>query len=265
MPKVWPLALNVLAWVALSACAHSIPGTHVELVDRGGSHVYVGGAAGPGVSQGVACDLAVQRAVQAIAERFAADQSDVAARVAKAVGVENGRVFLERYVHEAAGDATVHDVRFDPIDHFCLVTVNWTPPLFVEKAVLAYAHRLEAAEVGSSEGSAKRAAPGAGQAAAAPAAAAPSAATPPPPTPAASRAPVPSPPRAAPKSPCSKEAQQLHAALSASRRTQDDYNECLRRAGPQQCYDYRLYRDDAEAKQETAAQALAACRKAFGN
>src|SRR5882724_1319784 len=63
----------------LGACGHAqAPGTHVEVMDKDGGKLYVSGAAGPGMNKALACETAANRAVAALAQRFADDNGDIA-------------------------------------------------------------------------------------------------------------------------------------------------------------------------------------------
>ncbi len=256
--SVIPLALLA------TACRTTTPGTHVEVVDKGGQAVYVSGAAGPGINKSLACGAAVSRAVGAIALRFAQDNDNVADDVAKAVGVENGEVFLQKYAKETALTAAVQDVQFDPAGHLCMATVRWTPPVFVKEAVLKYAEELKAAELGAK--------PAALAPAAAPAPTPAPAPAPAPPPPAVSVAPPPAvtaaPPAAAgPSVPACKDER---AALKKTRKASDtalnDLNECNRRTQAiggkpdnTMCHRYTLYVEGAKTKDTEASDKLAQC------
>src|SRR5262245_4624400 len=124
-----------LAAVVLASCAGTGPGTHVEIVEKSGQKVYVSGAAAPGINKGIACEGAVGRSVAAIAKKFAMEEEDIAEDVADLVGVDDGTVFLERYAKDEALDGALQDVSFDPVEHLCMATVSWTPPVFIKEAI----------------------------------------------------------------------------------------------------------------------------------
>ncbi|MEZ4272547.1 MAG: hypothetical protein R3C68_14300 [Myxococcota bacterium] len=84
------VGLGLGFWVA---CTPTKPGAHVELVHKGGQSVYVSGAAGPGISRSIACRAAIQRSVAAIAQRFAYENRQIGAKIAKEVGASDGEVF----------------------------------------------------------------------------------------------------------------------------------------------------------------------------
>ena len=123
--------LSLSLATALVGCSHAAPGTHVEIVDRDGNITYVAGAAGIGVNKSLACEQAVGRSVSALAIKFTDKNDGIAEEVAKAVGVEDGRVFMQLYAKATALDAAVQDVQFDPTAHQCMAVIRWTPPIFV--------------------------------------------------------------------------------------------------------------------------------------
>lgn len=244
-----------LAVVGLGGCRSTKPGTHVEVMDEGGTKVYVAGAAGPGMNQGLACDTAVSRTVAAIALRFTQDNDDIQEAVAKDVGVEDGRVFLERFARAKMQSAAVQDTRFNPAEHLCMATVRWTPPVFVKDAVKEYAEEVKAQEYAAMH-------PKDGAAPAAPPAAAPTTSpSPQQPNPVVTAPvqPAPPPPPALPE--CPKEKGKLAKAEEAMQKAQDELNECLRRTNnnTKTCSRYQLYVDQAAAKQRSAQEALTRC------
>lgn len=247
-----------VAAMALIGCRTTKPATEVRLVDNGGQQVYVGGAAGPGLSQSAACTTAVNRAVRAIALRFAQENDSEADDIADAVGVKDGAVFMERFARDSALNAAVQDVQFDPADHLCLATVRWTPPVFVEQAVLKYAERLKAAELAGETNSTEPVretntpAPSAEPQ--------PRADLGPPPPPSGSVAPAPNP--QGPSVPeCSREKKQLASGSSSAESALDDFAECKRRTDGDEdiCIRYKLYVDEAQQKQRDRATQLAQC------
>ena len=269
---------------ALVACAHSRPGTYVQVDEDGGVKVLRSGAYGVGQNKQLACQAAVSRAVTALAERYADDNSGMADDVAKAVGTDNGKQFITRYARDSALGAAVQDPEYDPVEHTCMVTVRWRPPAFARDAVIAFAEKVKKAELG------EKPAPAAVAPAPAPVAVAPAApATPPPaavyvaqPPPAAPAAPVatapppavaapaavapapaaPAPVAAAPAPPaCSRERKALKAALAAGRKADADFADCLSRTGQDAkiCVRYQMWVDEGQKKQTTAGADLSAC------
>jgi hypothetical protein len=237
----------------LCACSGLKPGTDVQIVEKGGQNVYVAGAAAQGIAKPVACQAAVSRAVAAIAIKFAEEEDDIADEVADLVGASNGKVFLERYAKAAALDGALQDVSFDPMDHTCMASVSWTPPVFIKEAIQKYAERLKKEEMAEAEH------PGAPAAAAEPAPA-PSSGS----GGSAVAAPAPAPAKPAP-SPC---ASQLAAADKSSVKLQKasaDFDECMRRSQDETiCHRYKLYFDEAKAKDESASGALGTCKERHG-
>lgn len=249
------------AALMLGACRTTKPGTHVEVVEKGGNKVYVSGAAGPGTNKSIACRGAVSRAAAAIALRFAQDFDDVGDQVAEEVGAADGEVFLQGYAKEQVIDAAVQDITFDPVEHLCMATVRWTPPVFVKDAVSKYAHRLRAEELAAAEGPAASAQAPAAAAPADPApAAAPAAPSTPPPAAAsvASPAPAPAPP---PHPACSRQRANLTQVLAQSQKSLDEFQECMRRTQNDEtiCHRYKLYVEDAQKKEAEAGRSLTSC------
>jgi hypothetical protein len=234
------LATTLALAATFSACAHTKPGTHVEVVEESGEKIYVAGAAGPGMNQALACGAAVGRAVAAIAQRFCDDNDSIADDVADKVGASDGRPFLTGFAKADAEGAAVQDKQFDPVEHLCLATVRWKPPLFVKEAVLKYADEVKRAEL-------ERAAPAPKPAAPAPAPSAPSS------------APPASPP--VPVINCDKERRALDKARDATQRTLADFEECKRRTGGDEniCHRYKLYKEEAEGKEGVAKSGLERC------
>ena len=140
------LAAPYVALVVALGCGHTRNATYVQLREEGGANTYVAGAAGSGLSQSLACHEAVTRAVEALAEKFADENQDTGKELKKDLGVEDGRPLLYRYARGAAIDAAVQDVSFDPIEHLCMATIRWRPPVFVRDAVVAYAAKLRESE-----------------------------------------------------------------------------------------------------------------------
>lgn len=247
----------------LSACAATRPGTHVELRDKDGQKLYIAGAAGQGMNRSIACRQAVLQAVGAIADRFADEAEGVGDDVAEEVGAENGAVFLTRYAKATALESSVLDERFDPIEHLCLVTVTWQPPIFIKDALRTYADALKAKEAVKANDLAGATAPppAAGQQGAATAAPAqpsgPASAT------GTTAAPVP-PVVAAPqpREVCVPEKAAARKAGAGLQQAEDDFTECMRRAGNDEniCHRYKLYLTEARDKEATAQRRLARCK-----
>ena len=256
-PPLWILLAPALV---VGGCRHTQPGTHVEMVEKGGQNVYVAGAAAPGTNKSIACRGAVARAVAAISLRFAQEHSDEADAVAEAVGASDGQVFMERYAKDDALSAAVQDLEFDPGQHLCMATVRWTPPIFVKDAVLKYAEKLKQEEMGGGA-SASVAPPAAGQPATSTAPTAP-AAPPPAAVSVAPPAPAPAPAAAAPA--CARAKTELARVLKDNQRSIDQLEECLRRTQNDAtiCHRYQLYVDEAREKEAAAGGALADCLNA---
>ncbi len=246
--------------VGLVGCRTTKPGTHVEVMDESGSKVYVAGAAGPGMNQGLACDTAVSRSVAAIALRFTQDNDDIADDVAKEVGVEDGRVFLERFARAKLQSAAVQDTRFNPADHLCMATVRWTPPVFVKQAVSEYAAEVKAQEYAAMHPNDNQTAPATTQPAPG-VQAAPPAASPGTTSTTAPAATAPAQPAQPTLPECPKEKGKLAKADEAAQKAQDELGECLRRTNDnvKTCSRYQLYVDQALAKQKSAQEALTRC------
>ncbi|OGQ92098.1 MAG: hypothetical protein A2289_24160 [Deltaproteobacteria bacterium RIFOXYA12_FULL_58_15] len=267
----------VCAVCALSACRHTLPGTHVEVIDKGGERVYHTGAASIGHNKTLACGGAHKRAVAAIALRFAQDNGSLADDVAEAVGVSDGEVFLQRFAKHDARIRAGGDVQFDPIEHTCMVTVTWKAPIFVKDAVLKVAEEIKAAEIGDDDvdtAPASTAMPTASASPGGTAAPLPSASAAPPPAagaaappPAASvvspvvTPPPPAAPLAAAAPSCAKERDKLKKTLTDSQKSLDQFNECLRRTKNDEtiCHRYKLYVEDAQKKESADGQKLGDC------
>ncbi|MEO0815534.1 MAG: hypothetical protein AAFY60_21925, partial [Myxococcota bacterium] len=134
------------------------------------------------------------------------------------------------------------------------------PPVFVKQAVLKYAEALKAGELADAPQSpTSSAAPAAPTAPAAPAAPAAPQSPPPAPayvTPAPSAAPAP-----APSSRCTTERRVLVKALDSASGKVDEFAECKRRTEGDEtiCHRYKLYVEEAEAKQVKAGTGFASC------
>ena len=244
----------IFSAVAFTGCRTTKPGTHVEVVEKGGSRVYVAGAAGPGISRTMACAAAVNRAAGAISLRFAQDNDDIGDDIADELGASDGEVFLQRYARHQSAHATVPNLQFDPIEHICMATVRWQPPVFIKDAVTKFARDMKARETG--EASTTPAASTTTAAPAAPAGTAPASAPPaapvavapvaPPPPPAASVAPAPA--VVTPVSQCRKELSRLERTLQKSQKQLDQLEECKRRTDGDEtiCHGYVLKLEKAQ-------------------
>lgn len=280
MKSLWAAVLT-LATVA--GCAAAKPGTHVELVDQDGRAVYVAGAVAPGVNQSLACNAAVNRALQAIGDKFAAENDDLGDDIADAMGASSGEIFLQRYAKDSALDAAVQDVQFNPTEHMCMATIRWTPDVFLKEQVVKHAQAMKARELGQAPEGAAGAQPA--QAAAQPAISAPVATPPPapvsvapavaappqavappaavvvaPPTTPTQPAPVgPAPVAAAPS--CTAEKKTLAKTTAASTKALADFEDCMSRTKRDEgvCHRYKLYVDEAAQKERQAATPLVAC------
>ena len=249
-----PTISLLVAAASLVGCSHTAPGTHVEVVDKEGAISYVGGAAGIGKNQSLACEQAVSRAVTAIAQMFGDKNDGIADDVAKEVGVEDGRIFMQRYAKASALDSAVHDVQFDPVEHVCMATVTWAPPVFVKEAILKYAEAIKRQELG---GDAKPDPVVAPASAPAPAPAPVPAAAPP----AASATAAPPPP---PPDPCKSQRAGLIKAQKANQKVSDDFAECKRRTKGDEgiCSRYKAYAEEGQAKEDSATKLLNGCLNA---
>jgi hypothetical protein len=282
----------------LAACGHSRPATHVELVDEGGGKTWVAGAAGSGLNKSLACEMALSRSVQALAEKYA-DEGGLTDDVGKALNLDDAKPLVYRYAHDAALGAAVQDMQFDPVEHLCMAVIRWRPPAFAKDAIIQFAEKVRQAELGGHETQAAPPASAAAPAAPAPVAAPPpapvyvaqpSAASPsarpaapgptPEPTAASSpsaEAPAPAPVVAAPapaavaaqasavsSAPppaCTAERRGLDKALYGGRKAEADFQECLDRTSndAKVCVRYKMYVDEAKEKQSKAAAGLSRC------
>ena len=147
MKRIAQLLFNFLLMASLVGCIHSKAGTHVEILEQDGKDLYVAGAAGPGLSQTIACKHAVQRAAAAVAHRFAQEQSGIGDDVAEELGTSDGSAFLYGYANHTVMHSTVQDVTFDPGASLCLATVRWQPPVFLKDAILKFAKGMKTREL----------------------------------------------------------------------------------------------------------------------
>ena len=147
MKKIFVFGGLWILGAALTGCIHTKAGTHVEILDQDGKRLYVAGAAGPGVSQSIACKNAVQRAAAAVAHRFAQEEDGIGDDVAKAMGTSDGAPFLYGYANHTVMHSTVQDVTFDPGQSLCMATVRWQPPVFLKDAILKFAQGMKQREL----------------------------------------------------------------------------------------------------------------------
>ena len=110
-------------------CYTSLPGTHVEVIDRDGRTAYVVGAIGMGTNRGLACRAAVSNGVAEAARKFAHERDDLVDIAEDSVDVDDGRPLVDAYARTLLGDARVRDEMFNPIEHTCWVTVDFLAPL----------------------------------------------------------------------------------------------------------------------------------------
>ena len=111
------------------ACYTSLPGTHVEVIERDGRIAYVVGAVGMGTNRGMACRAAVSNGVAEAARKFAHERDDLVEIAEELVDVDDGRPLVDAYARSLLGDARVRDEMFNPIEHTCWVTVDFIAPM----------------------------------------------------------------------------------------------------------------------------------------
>ena len=122
-------ATLVLTSVAGGGCYTSLPGTHVEVIDRDGRTAYVVGAVGIGTNRALACRAAVSNGVAEAARRFAYERDDLVEIAEGSVDVDDGRPLVDAFARTLLADARVRDEMFNPIEHTCWVTVDFLAPL----------------------------------------------------------------------------------------------------------------------------------------
>ncbi len=227
--------------IALAGCIHTKAGTHVEILDQDGKRLYVAGAAGPGVSQSIACKNAVQRAAAAVAHRFAQEEDGIGDDVADAMGASDGAPFLYGYANHTVMHSTVQDVTFDPGKSLCLATVRWQPPVFLKDAILKFAKGMKQRELEEADTVAEAEA---GRPVGAPEANAPAAAV-------------------APKDPCQFEKRNVMKAGAELDKQRGYLEECKRRTGGDMntCHAYGLRFDEAARNEADARGALTRCKE----
>ena len=131
-------AVYMLSVFMLTGCYTSLPGTHVELIERDGRKAYVVGAVGMGTNRAVACRAAVGNAVAEAARRFAHERDDLVEIAEDSVDVDDGRPLVDSYARSLLNSARVRDEMFNPIEHTCWVTVDFIEPLMARDGFRAY-------------------------------------------------------------------------------------------------------------------------------
>lgn len=233
-------SLLALTLAALTGCIHTKAGTHVEIIDQDGKRLYVSGAAGPGISQTIACKNAVQRAASAVAHRFAQEESGIGDDVAEAMGASDGAPFLYGYANHTVMHSTVQDVSFDPGASLCMATVRWQPPVFLKEAIVKFALGMKQRELEEAD-----------------TVAAAEAGRPVEETPATGPAPK------AKKEPCRGETKRALNAGSELDKQRGYFDECKRRTGNDLdvCHAYQLRFEEAARKEADARGALSRCKE----
>lgn len=248
--RVWVFS-GFLGLAVGVGCVHTKAGTHVEVIEMDGRAAYISGAAGVGKSKTASCRMAIVRAAKAVAHRFAQEREDLGEELAEELEAEEGGALLYEYVNHAILSAPVEDITYNPMDHSCLATVRWQPPVFLKKAVQQFAGRLGEAEANQSAGSAPEVveplsagapevvSPQAGGAEASPS------------------------PGAAPEAPCQEQGKAVLRAMEGQSKRERDFEECKRRTdGDEQvCYRYGLYVEKESVKVDVAKKALERCRE----
>ena len=227
--------------IALTGCIHTKAGTHVELLDQDGKRLYVAGAAGPGISQSIACKKAVQRAAAAVAHRFAQEEDSIGDDVAEAMDASDGAPFLYGYANHTVMHSTVQDVTFDPGQSLCMATVRWQPPVFLKEAILKFAKGMKQRELEEADTVAEAEA---GRPVGAVDPSAPATA-------------------AAPKDPCRVQKRKALSAGAHLDKQRGYLDECKRRTGGDMdtCHAYGLRFDEAARKEAEARGALTRCKE----
>ena len=241
--------LTLIFSMVAGGCVHPKQGTPVEIVEMNGRDAYVSGAAGVGKSKTASCRMAVSRAAKAVAHRFAQERDDLADDLADELEIENGGALLYEYVNHAILSAPVADITYDPMDHSCMATVRWQPPVFMKAAVTRFAKGLEAGEARSAEVEG-----GPSEASSAPA---------PAPTTAPARTGAEGVAPAAPAvNHCERAQEAMRSASAELRKKEELFNDCTRRTqgDPQPCYRYQLYVEKAEGAYEAAKRDAERCQ-----
>ena len=122
-------ATLVLTSLVGGGCYTSLPGTHVEVLERDGRRAYVVGAVGMGTNRALACRAAVSNGVAEAARRFTYERDDLVEIAEDSVDVDDGRPLVDAYARTLLDDARVRDEMFNPIEHTCWVTVDFLAPL----------------------------------------------------------------------------------------------------------------------------------------
>jgi len=229
--------LVMVTCVLATACRHTKPGTHVEVINKDGSRIYMAGAVAPGVSQSQACPNAIKRAVAAAALRFTQDFSEIGDELADELGASDGEPLLNRYAKAQLMDASVQDIDFEPMNHRCMATVRWKAPLFLQDALRDFSKGLKSAATNASSATAQNG-------------------------PAATRTPAAA---AAPVEPCAKFQRKLEASIEHENHSGEQLDECLRRTDGDKniCHRYQLKAEKGAAQRQRASDNLKKCQGTF--
>lgn len=242
----------------VGGCRHSRPGTHVEIIERGGQKTYYAGAAAQGLSKGDSCRAAVRRSVNAIALRFAQDHDDLADDIADALGASDGAVFLQRYAKNKALSASVKKLDFRPTEHYCTATVHWVPPVFVKDAVTKFAQEIRAAELAGTPAVAGSPTGGRAPSTVRPASQSPTAMPTAPPAAVSVAPPVKA---ITPASVCRRQAKALAGVKRRSERPIEQLRRCLEKTDDDRgiCHGYVLRAEEAGKKELEAGSSYSDC------
>ena len=127
-------------------CYTSLPGTHVEVIERDGRTAYVVGAIGMGTNRGLACRAAVSNGVAEAARKFAHERDDLVEIAEDSVDVDDGRPLVDAYARSLLADARVRDEMFNPIEHTCWVTVDFLAPMMARDGFRDFLTSLKASQ-----------------------------------------------------------------------------------------------------------------------
>ena len=128
----------LVAFLGQGACYTSLPGTHVEVIERDGRTAYVVGAVGMGTNRGLACRAAVSNGVAEAARKFAHERDDLVDIAEDSADVDDGRPLVDAYARSLLNDARVRDEMFNPIEHTCWVTVDFLAPMMARDGFRAF-------------------------------------------------------------------------------------------------------------------------------
>ena len=128
----------LVAFLGQGACYTSLPGTHVEVIERDGRTAYVVGAVGMGTNRGLACRAAVSNGVAEAARKFAHERDDLVDIAEDSADVDDGRPLVDAYARSLLSDARVRDEMFNPIEHTCWVTVDFLAPMMARDGFRAF-------------------------------------------------------------------------------------------------------------------------------